>query len=200
MNRREKLLLIISGVIVLLASIGFGITLIIDHSLNGKYDLINDLQAKLNTANRDRRSSNDRVIYARLFRNTLDSFMETRDDIELKENRRKELMSDLRMAAALMIVAANALQEINDDELKALSEEIAEVTSPDELYNYKWKYSLLVADGMRKIETRLNNITLSIHRHRTVKLWILVLSILLNSFGLFFGILSIRYRGNPKGS
>ena len=133
MNHREKSFLIISGAIILLASICFGITLIIDHALNGKYDLINELQAKLNSANRDRRASNDRIVYARIFRNTLDSFGVERDDTEPKENRRKELMSDLRMAAALMLVAANTLQEINDDELKALSEKITQDYSPYEL-------------------------------------------------------------------
>lgn len=198
MNHREKSFLIISGAIILLASICFGITLIIDHALNGKYDLINELQAKLNSANRDRRASNDRIVYARIFRNTLDSFGVERDDTEPKENRRKELMSDLRMAAALMLVAANTLQEINDDELKALSEKITQVYSPDELNKYRWKYSLMVGDGERKIETELKDMKFSILNYRTAKLWILVLGILLNSVGLFFGILSITCGGKKQ--
>lgn len=198
MYHKEKLFLIISGVIILLASIGFGITLMIDHALNGKYDQISELQAKLSTANRDRRASNDRVIYARIFRTALDSFYQERDDIELRKSRKKELIADLRIAAALMFCASNALQEISDNELKALSTKIGEIDSPDELYNYKWKYSLIAADGERKLESKIKDIKCSIQGYKTSKLVILVVSILLNSVGLLFGILSIRYQGNTK--
>jgi hypothetical protein len=95
---------------------------IIDHALGGKYDSINDLQGKINSANMDRRSSNDRVIYARIYRNTLDSSMEERTNIKLKQDRWEELISDLRIAAALTLSAANTLDEIKDDDLKNLSE------------------------------------------------------------------------------
>jgi len=198
MHHKEKLFIIISGLIILLASIGFGITLIIDHALNGKYDLINELQAKLDSANRDRRTSNDRIIYARIFRNDLDSFYQDRDDIELRKSRKKEFIADLKIAAALMFSAANALQEISDRELKALSKKISEIDSPDELYNYKWKYSLIAADGERKIESKIKDIKISIQTYKTSKLLILILSILLNSVGLLFGIISIRYQDNTK--
>jgi hypothetical protein len=198
MYHKEKLFIIISGLFILLASIGFGITLIIDHALNGKHDLINELQTKLDSANRDRRASNDRIIYARIFRNALDSFYQDRDDMELRKSRKKEFIADLRIAASLMFCAAHELQEISDAELKALSTKISEIDSPDELYNYKWKYSLVAADGERKLESEINDIKLSIQTYKTSKLLILILSIFLNSVGLLFGILSIRYQGNTK--
>jgi hypothetical protein len=121
MYHKEKFFILISGLFILLASIGFGITLIIDHALNGKHDLINELQTKLDSANRDRRASNDRIIYARIFRNALDSFSQDRDDIELRKSRKKEFIADLRIAASLMFCAANELQEISDAELKSLA-------------------------------------------------------------------------------
>ena len=200
MARREKLFLLISAVIILLATIGFGVTLIIDHTLAGRYDLINDLQEKIISANMDRRASNDRIIYARIYRNTLDSLMDERDDIKLKQDRWKELISDLRIAAALILTASNTLDEISDDELQTLNEKIVKSDSPAELYDFKWKYSLIAAEGERKIESKLKAIKISIQKYRAAKLWILVLSIFLNSVGLLFGILSIRYRASSKDS
>ena len=92
-----------------------------------------------------------------------------------------------------MLAAANAVQEISDDELKALSEKLTETNSPNELLDYKWKYSLITSDGERKIESKLKETKSTIQKRRTLKSWILILSILFNSVGLLFGILSIRY-------
>jgi hypothetical protein len=172
--------------------------MIIDHALNGKNDFINELQTKLDSANSNRRASNDRIISARIFRNTLDSFSQDRDNVELRKSRKKELIADLRIAVSLMFIAANALQEISDSELKALSTKISEIDSPYELYNYKWRYSLIFADGERKMESEIKDIKISIQTYKKSKFVILILSISLNSIGLFFGILSIRYQGKTK--